>query len=86
MCIRDRYNAATVTVSVLGPGGAVALPNLVDLPIAANGLLTIPLQDPAAFNAPLVVTATSKVVVERRLARGDSTVRGRTGSFAIPEF
>lgn len=80
------YNAATVTVSVLGPGGAVALPNLADLPIAANGLLTISLQDPAAFNAPLVVTATSKVVVERRLARGDSTVRGRTGSFAIPEF
>jgi hypothetical protein len=80
------FNAATVTVSVLGPGGAVPLPDLVDMPIAASGLLTIPLQDPAAFNAPLVVTATSRVVVERRLARGDESVRGRSGSFAIPEF
>lgn len=79
-------NPATVTVSVLGPGGAVPLPDLADLPIAASGLLPISLQDPAAFDAPLVVTATSRVVVERRLARGGPNVRGRTGSFAIPEF
>jgi hypothetical protein len=80
------FNPGTVTVSALGPGGAVALPGLEELPIAASGLITISLEDPAAVNASLVVTATSRVVVERRLARGDATVRGRSGSFAIPEF
>lgn len=79
------FNPATVTVSVLGPGGAQPIPGLADLPIAASGLLSISLEDPAAQNATLVVTATSNVVVERRLARG-ATLRGRTGSFAIPEF
>jgi uncharacterized protein DUF5719 len=80
------FSAATVTVSVFGPGGAQPIPGLTDLPIAASGLLPISLQDAAAFDAPLVVTATSRVVVERRLARGGEGVRGRTGSFAIPEF
>jgi hypothetical protein len=79
------FNAATVTVSALGPGGAVPLPGLEAIPVAASGLITVSL-DEAAVNASLVVTATSKVVVERRLARGDATVRGRSGSFAIPEF
>jgi hypothetical protein len=80
------FNPATVTVSVLGPGGAQPIPGLAELPIAASGVLPISLQDAAAFDAPLVVTATSRVVVERRLARGGEGVRGRTGSFAIPEF
>lgn len=80
------FTEGTVTVSVLGPGGAQPLPGLEDLPLAASGLLSISLEDPAALNGPLVVTATTRVVVERRLPRGDATIRGRTGSFAIPEF
>lgn len=80
------FNPGSVTVSVFGPAGAQPIPELTDLPIAANGLLPISLEYQPAENASLVVTSTTAVVVERRLARGDATVRGRTGSFAIPEF
>lgn len=80
------FSEGTVTVSQIGPGGAVPVPGLEALPIAANGVLAIDLTDTAAVNAELVVTATTKVIVERRLPRGDESVRGRTGSFAIPQF
>jgi hypothetical protein len=81
------FAEATVTVSGFGPGGAVAVPGLESLSIAANGVLAIDLTDAAAIGTELVVTSTSNIIVERRLARGgDDTVRGRTGSFAIPEF
>ena len=80
------FSAATVTVSQIGPGGAVPVPGLEALPIAANGVLAIDLTDAAAVGSELVVTSTSNLVVERRLPRGDETVRGRSGSFAIPEF
>jgi hypothetical protein len=50
-------------------------------------VITLDLTDAATVNSELIVTATTKVVVERRLARGDDeSVRGRSGSFAIPEF
>ena len=62
------------------------VPGLEALTVAANGVLAIDLTDPAAVGAQLVVTSTSNVIVERRLPRGDENVRGRVGSFAIPEF
>jgi hypothetical protein len=81
------FDAGTVTVSQVGPGGAVPVPGLENIPVAANGVITLDLTDPATVNSELIVTATTKVVVERRLARGDDeSVRGRSGSFAIPEF
>jgi hypothetical protein len=73
---------ATVTVSTLGTGGLVAVPGLESLPLAAGGVLTIPITDPSALGAPFVVESTEIVFVERSLARGQDR-RGRSGSFLL---
>lgn len=75
-----------VSVLQVGPGGAVAVPGLESVPLAANGVVAIDLVDQAAVGRELIVQASTQVVVERRLARGDATVRGRSGSLAIPQF
>lgn len=76
---------ATVTVYSVGPGGEEKVPGLVDLPVAGNGIISIDLIDPLAFGRPLVVESTQGLlIVERRLERTTS-LRGRSGSLAIPE-
>lgn len=77
-------NNGVVTVYSVGPGGEEPVPGLSDIPIAANGLLSIDLIDPLAFGRALEVTSDQLILVERRLER-TSTLRGRSGSLAFPE-
>jgi hypothetical protein len=59
----------TFTVSALGPGGQVALPELVDVPLTAAALVS--LNVPAGVNdGEIVITATVPIAVQRRTARG----------------
>ena len=71
-----------LTVSDLGPGGAVPLPGLADLVLPASGVLALdlPLE---ALGRPLVVDAEVEVVVERSLIRRAGS-EGRSGSLAVP--
>ena len=59
----------TFTVSALGPGGQVPLPELVDVPLTAAALVS--LNVPAGVNdGEIVITATVPIAVQRRTARG----------------
>jgi hypothetical protein len=73
---------ATITVSTLGPGGLVPVAGLIDLPLIAGGVITVPFTDPAVLGRPFVVESNRRVYVERLLPRGDE-MRGRSGSFAL---
>ena len=74
----------TVSVLVLGPGGEVAVDGLTDLELAANQILPIDLTNPDLIDLPLEIVSNQSILVERRLER-NSTLRGRSGSLAIPE-
>jgi len=74
----------TVTVKSLGPGGEVAVPGLEKVTLPKSGVVTIAIpNEAAALGAPLVVESTQRIVVERLLPRGGS-LRGRSGSLALP--
>lgn len=77
-------NPGKVTVSSVGPGGSEPVPSLTDLPIAANGILIVDLVDEILRGRSLEVVSDQLVLVERRLER-TATLRGRSGSWAIPE-
>lgn len=73
---------AQVTISDVGPGGAVPLPGLEALVLPASGVLSVDL--PAvAIGRPLVITADVEVVVERVLTRRPGS-EGRSASLAVP--
>lgn len=76
--------ASTVSVFVLGPGGKVPITGLTDLELVSNGILRLPLTDPAILGRPLEIVSQQPILVERRLER-NGTLRGRTGSLALPE-
>lgn len=76
--------AATFTVSSVGPGGEEPVPGLENIALAPNSVVAVDLVDPLAFGRPLVVEGDRPMVVERRLER-TPTLRGRSGSLAIPE-
>lgn len=76
--------ATTVSVLVLGPGGELQVKGLTDLALAPNGLLRIDLTDPAIVGKPLEIVSEQSILVERRLER-NGTLRGRSGSLALPE-
>ena len=59
----------TFTVSAIGPGGAVALPNLTDVPIGASSLALLDVPD-GVSDAEIVISATVPVAVQRRTQRG----------------
>lgn len=73
---------ATVTVSDLGPGGALALPGLADLVLPASGVLAVDLPD-GLQGRPLMVEADVPIVVERSLIRRAES-EGRSASLAVP--
>ncbi len=75
--------AAMVTVKVLGPGGEVPVPRMEKLPLGPNQVITLGLTDASALGRPLIVESTSRIYVERLLPR-DPSLRGRSGSFAMP--
>lgn len=76
--------ASTVDVLLLGPGGEVEVAGLTDLALPANGILRLDITDPDLLGRPLEVVSDQPVLVERRLER-NSSLRGRTGSLALPE-
>ena len=78
-------NDGVVTVYSVGPGGEEPVPGLSDIPIAANGLISIDLVDPLSFGRALEVESDQLILVERRLGR-TPTLRGRSGSLAFPEM
>ncbi len=78
------FSDATVTVKTVGPGGAVAVPGLEAVALAASGVIQIPLTDPSVFGQQLIVESTQRIFVERRLPRGHD-LEGRSGSWALPE-
>jgi hypothetical protein len=77
-------NSGVVTIYSVGPGGEEPVPGLSDIPIAANGLVSIDLVDPLSFGRALEVVSDQSILVERRLER-TPTLRGRSGSLAFPE-
>jgi hypothetical protein len=63
----------TITISAVGPGGEVPLPNLKDIPIGAASVISldVPL---GATDGEVVVTATVEVAIQRRTTRGHGLV------------
>jgi hypothetical protein len=72
---------ATVTVKAVTPAGNTAVAGLdgVALPAAGVITLTVPAE---AIGKPLILESSQRVFVERLLPRGTS-LRGRSGSFAL---
>jgi hypothetical protein len=52
--------------------------------LAPNGILRLPLTDPDLVGRPLEIVSNQPILVERRLER-NATLRGRSGSLALPE-
>ncbi len=75
--------AGTVTVKTLGAGGEVAVPQMENIELPPGGVITIGISDDTAKGHPLVVESTQRIFVERLLPR-DPSLRGRSGSFALP--
>lgn len=59
----------TYTVSAIGPGGAVALPNLTDVPLGAASLALLDVPE-GVSDGEIVITSTVPVAVQRRTQRG----------------
>lgn len=74
---------AVVTVQAVSPDGVVNVPSLAEVPLPANGLITIDLTDEEAIGRQLIVRSTSRVFVERLLPR-DTGALGRVGSWPLP--
>ena len=63
----------TFTMSAIGPGGLLDLPNLVNVPIAAASLIS--LEVPEGVNeGEVVITSTVSVAIHRRTTRGHGLV------------
>lgn len=74
---------ATVTVQAVTAEGIVNVPGLEALDLPANGLVDVDLTDEAALGRQLIVRATARVFVERRLPR-DAGSQGRVASWPLP--
>jgi hypothetical protein len=63
----------TITISAVGPGGEVPLPNLQNVPIGAASVISldVPL---GATDGEVVVTSTVELAVQRRTTRGHGLV------------
>jgi hypothetical protein len=75
--------AATVTVQAVTATGLQNVPGLEAVPLPEAGLAALPLTDPSAIDAQLVVRSTTPVFVERSLPREPGT-KGRTTTWAVP--
>jgi len=63
----------TYTVSAVGPGGVVDLPQLIDVPIGAAARISLDV--PAGVNdGEVVIRSTVPLVVQRRTYRGHGLV------------
>ena len=75
----------TFTVSAIGPGGLLDLPNLVNVPIAAASLIN--LEVPEGVNeGEVVIMASVSVAIQRRTTRGHGLVGfGIVGALPVRE-
>jgi hypothetical protein len=63
----------TFTISAIGPGGEVALPALIDVPLGAASLQGLDVPE-GLTDGEVVITATVPIVVQRRTTRGHGLV------------
>lgn len=84
MVLNTSGSTAKVSVLVLGPAGEVPIEGFIDMELAANDILPIDLTDPDLVGLALEIVSDQPILVERRLER-NSTLRGRSGSLALPE-
>jgi hypothetical protein len=63
----------TFTVSAIGPGGLLDLPNLVNVPITAASLVSLDVPE-GVNEGEVVITATVDVAIQRRTTRGHGLV------------
>jgi hypothetical protein len=63
----------TFTVSAVGPGGLIDLPNLVNVPLGAASLISLDVPE-GVNEGEVVITATVPVVIQRRTTRGHGLV------------
>lgn len=73
-----------VRVLVIGPGGEIEVAEFANIDLPANGIRRLDIIDPDLVGRPLVIESDQPILVERRLER-NATLRGRSGSLAIPE-
>lgn len=74
--------AGTVSVSAVGASGPVPVEGLQEIPIEPAGFAVIDLVDPLVLGRQLVITATTRVFVERSYPSGRGTTR--TSAWAVP--
>mgnify|MGYP000169670846 CR=1 FL=1 len=75
----------TFTVSAVGPGGLLELPNLVNVPLGAASLISLDVPD-GLNEGEVVITATVPVAVQRRTTRGHGLVGfGIVGALPVRE-
>lgn len=63
----------TFTVSAIGPGGEIPLPNLVDVPLSAAAVVSLDVPVEATYGE-VVVTSNVDIAVQRRTTRGHGLV------------
>lgn len=76
-------NEAVITVQYLSPDGLRDVPGLDDITVKPNGLAAIDLTERPAFGQGLVVTSTTRILVERSIPR-DGPVGGRNTAWPLP--
>lgn len=75
----------TFTVSAIGPGGRMDLPNLVKVPLAAAALISLDVPE-GVNEGEVIITATIPVAVQRRTTRGHGLVGfGIVGALPVRE-
>lgn len=75
----------TFTVSAIGPGGLLDLPNLVNVPLGAASLVSLDVPE-GVNDGEVVITATVPVAVQRRTTRGHGLVGfGIVGALPVRE-
>jgi hypothetical protein len=74
---------ATVTVQAVTAAGVQNVPGLEEVRLPAGGVVPIPLTDPSALDAQLIIRSTAPVFVERALPR-EPGAQGRSASWAVP--
>ena len=71
--LNSTANDGTFTVSAIGPGGAVPLPTLTDVPLGASSLALLDVPE-GVSDAEIVITASVPVAVQRRTTRGHGLI------------
>lgn len=75
----------TFTVSAVGPGGLIDLPNLINVPITAASLVSLDVPD-GVNEGEVVITASVSVAIQRRTTRGHGLVGfGIVGALPVRE-